>query len=121
MIYAGKKQIMLLSRQNNSLKEKLDSETLKIEDINLLYRPYKYTSGVLGNSCNLYIAPIRKYAVLATLNKNLEIQILDCAEVFHEIWYEVRFNTKNNVNNKGWILGNDISILKNTFIEDSIQ
>ena len=112
---------MLLSRQNNSLKKKLDSETLKFEDINLLYRTHKYTFGVLGNSCNLYIAPIKKYAILRTLNKNLEIQILDCAEVFDEVWYEISFISKNNINNKGWILGNDIGIFKNTFIEHSIQ
>lgn len=120
MLYSDKKQIMLLSRQNNSLKEKLDSETLKIEDISVLFRTHKYTSGVLGDSCNLYIAPIKKYAILRILNKNLEIQILDCAEVFDEVWYEVSFATKNNINNKGWILGNNIAIFKNSF-EHSIQ
>ena len=121
ILYSDKKQIMLLSRQTNSLKEKLDTETLKIDDITLLFKPHKYTSGVLGNPCNLYIAPIKKYTILRTLNKSLEIQILDCVEVFDEIWYEISFPVKNNINNKGWILGTDIAIFKNTFIERSIE
>lgn len=121
VLYSDKRQIMLLARQNNSLKEKLDDETLKVEDVTLFFKSHKYTSGVLGNSCNLYIAPLTKYAILRTLNKNLEIQILDCVEIFDEIWYEVSLTTKNNINNKGWILGDDIAIFKNTFIERSIE
>jgi hypothetical protein len=116
-----KRQLMLLTKQNSALREKINKSTLTSQNITLLYKPTRYTTGVVGNICSLYIAPLKDSYVLCNLNKNLDIQILDCAEVSQEIWYEIRFASKTSVNNKGWILGKNIAILNNTILQRSIN
>jgi hypothetical protein len=117
--YQQKRQLLLLSKQNSSLRQKLGGSKMKSENITLLYKSTKYTYGVISNPCKLYICPLRDSYILCTLNNNLDVQILDCVEVFQEIWYEIRFISETNTNNKGWIPGRNISIFKNSVLQTS--
>lgn len=113
-----KKQIMLLVRQNNTLKNKVNSQTLILDKITIYYSVPKYNYGIVANSCNLYIAPIKKYGILYKLNSDKEVQILDSAKIDNKIWYEVKFESQNSLNNKGWIEAENIMIFENRFIKN---
>lgn len=108
-----KNQIMLLVRQNNAFKDKINNQSFVPDNVTVAYSISKYSSGVISNSCNLYIAPIKKYAILCKLSSNMEVKILDCAKIGNIIWYEVQFNSQNNINNKGWIEAENIMIFEN--------
>lgn len=114
-----KKQIMLLVRQNGTLKDKVGSQSLILDTVAVYYSVPKYNCGVVSNSCNLYIAPIKKYVVLCKLNSNEELKILDSAKVDNVIWYEVKFKSQNNLNNKGWIEAKNIMIFENSLIKNT--
>lgn len=114
-----KKQLMLLVRQNNTLKDKVNNQSFILDSITVSYSVPKYSCGIISNSCNLYIAPIKKYAILCKLNSNMEVKILDCAKIENIIWYEVQFNSQNNINNKGWIEAENIMIFENSLIKNT--
>ncbi|MDD3223342.1 MAG: hypothetical protein PHX70_01335 [Clostridium sp.] len=114
IVYSQKKQMMILTKENNLLKNKLSFISFPLKDIKLYYKIPKYTFAILGTPCNLYIAPIKNCTIIKKLRSNISIEILDSAEVNNEIWYEIRFKSNDNVNNKGWILGNNISLFKNS-------
>lgn len=120
MCYLQKRQLMLLTKQNNSLKENINSSKMKSENITLLYKSTNYAYGVIENPCKLHISPLKNSPVLCILDKNLDIEILDSVEVYQEIWYEIRFFSKTNINNKGWISDDNISIFKNNILQKSI-
>lgn len=108
-----KKQLMLLIRENSNLKTKFNTNSLLIDNVSIYYITPKYAYGVVSSSCNLYIAPIKKYIVLSKLKSNEKLKILDCAKINNLIWYEVQFQSKDNINNKGWIEAENIAIFEN--------
>ncbi|WP_010235269.1 hypothetical protein [Clostridium arbusti] len=112
-----KKQIMLLVRQNINLKDKVNNETLILDNVTIFYSVPKYKYGAVSNSCNLYIAPIKKYVILCKLSSNMKLKILDCAKIDKNIWYEVQFQSQDNINNKGWMEAENIIIFENDFID----
>ncbi|MDF2502938.1 hypothetical protein [Clostridium sp.] len=112
-----KKQIMLLVRQNINLKDKVNNETLILDNVTIFYSVPKYKYGAVSNSCNLYIAPIKKYVILCKLSSNMKLKILDCAKIDNNIWYEVQFQSQDNINNKGWMEAENIIIFENDFID----
>lgn len=114
-----KKQIMLLVRQNSTLKDKVNRQTLILDKITIYYSVPKYNCGVVANSSNLYIAPIKKYGILCKLNSNKEVEILDSAKIDNKIWYEVKFKSQNSLNNKGWIEAENIMIFENNLIKNT--
>lgn len=107
LCYLQKQQLMLLSTQNDSIKRSL-------KNIEVKYRPIKYCYGSTALPCKMHLSPLTISPVLCNLDKNLDIQILDCAQVMDIIWYEIRFSSDTNINSKGWILATDIGIFKNT-------
>ena len=69
-----------------------------------------YKGATLKNNSNLYISPLITSHILNSFNSNIEIAILDCAEVNNETWFYVNTPSTNNINCRGWINSNDISI-----------
>lgn len=114
-----KKQIMLLVRQNTTLKDKVSRQTLIPDNVTVYYSVPKYNCGVVSNSCNLYIAPMKKYGILCKLNSNKEVEILDSAKIDNKIWYEIKFESQNGINNKGWIEAENILIFKNKLVRNT--
>ncbi|UZW14066.1 hypothetical protein OSC52_20025 [Clostridium pasteurianum] len=108
-----KKQLMLLMRENRNLKNEFNTNPMTINNITIYYTMPKYAYGIVSNSCDLYIAPIKEYIVLCKLKPNKKLKILDCAKINNIIWYEVKFQSENNINNKGWIEAKNIIIFEN--------
>lgn len=101
-----RKQLVTLMRQNNSLKTDLKSHMRSDKNptiLNIKYKNTPYKSGIIADYCPLYAAPYEESPILHELSKNTQIKILDSAETGNSIWYEISFDNKDNINNKGWI------------------
>lgn len=107
-----KRQLLLLTRQNNNLKSAA-AKQINQKTIIIKYIVPAYTFGIIAKNCYLYAAPIENSTIINELNKNTQIKIIDSAEVENCIWYEVSSNFKDNINNKGWIKAENIMLYDN--------
>ena len=111
-----KKQILILIKENNALKEKQKLNFNKDKNIVIKYIESKYKFGLISNSCDLLLSPTISSQKLRALNKNTEVIIVDCAEVNNFIWYEINVKSKDTINNKGWIQSQNIILFENSVI-----
>lgn len=117
VISTQKNQIMLLMRENNNLKNKLNDNPTMTDTVTIYYTAPKYPYGIVSSSCNLYLAPVHNHLIICRLKSNEKLKILDCAKVGHIIWYEVKLSSSNNINDKGWIEAKNIMIFENNIIK----
>lgn len=101
-----RKQILLLTKQNYDLKNKIKSMVI-IKDIIVNYKTPEFAEGFIKN-CKLYIAPLENSVVLCKVDEETNVTILDCAEIGDAIWYEVSIPVEDRINSKGWVKYSDI-------------
>lgn len=99
-----RKQIITLTMENNTFKANFKKQVRSEKQaVTIKYKATPYKSGIVSDYCPLYAAPMENCPILCELNKNTQIKIMDSAEAGNSIWYEVAYNKKDNINNKGWI------------------
>lgn len=99
-----RKQLITLTLENNTFKANFKKQVRSEKQaVTIKYKATPYKSGIISDYCPLYAAPIEASPVLCELNKNTQIKIMDSAEAGNLIWYEVAYNKKDSINNKGWI------------------
>ncbi|WP_410506284.1 hypothetical protein ACER0A_013435 [Haloimpatiens sp. FM7315] len=106
-----KRQLMLVTKQNDSLKNKTLT-VKKAESINITYYAPKYKLGLILNNCSLYLSPLEDSPVLNSLKENTKVYILDRAEVNSNAWFYINLYSEENVNNKGWIKDQNLSFIE---------
>lgn len=108
-----KRQLLLLSRENNELKSKFLLATNFSGDEQLLVQFEKpnFNSGTTSDNCKLYAAPIINNNILSGVLKNTPLQIQDSAFVNSQLWYEVSLASRNRINSKGWIKDQNLIII----------
>ncbi|ADL53486.1 hypothetical protein [Clostridium cellulovorans] len=100
-------------RKNSVLNHELNLQHLKgdgkklLANVEIRYCTPKFRVANILNDTALYIAPIETIAI-GKIPSNLLVQVLDQAVALEITWYYVTFTTTNNVNNKGWVRGEDI-------------
>lgn len=118
-ISTQRKQLLTLTRQNNILKDALQKQARTDKNtLTIKYKSTPYKSGIIADYCPLYAAPAEYSPILCRLNKNTQIKIVDSAEAANSIWYEISFNYKDNINNKGWIKAQHIMLYDNCTLTD---
>ena len=105
-----KKQLILTTTKYSSVKNKYNNNIRNLNNISIKFVIPSYKGATLKNNSNLYISPLITSHILNSFNSNIEIAILDCAEVNNETWFYVNTPSTNNINCRGWINSNDISI-----------
>jgi hypothetical protein len=105
MVARQKKQIIILSKQNKDLKNKLNNRYSKYKNLNVKYKLPEYKNGITNKPCNLYISPINDSIILTKLNENTKLDIQDSAEILDTLWYEINIETEDadRINTKGWL------------------
>ncbi|KOF56189.1 MULTISPECIES: hypothetical protein [Clostridium] len=101
-----KRKIMVLSRQNKKLKASIKGNPKvykEIDNIIVKYISSNYSIGIVNCDTLLYIAPIENTFILGKIMEGLNVEVLDECIVNNENWYEIRFHSNQNINNKGWI------------------
>ncbi len=105
-----KKQLFLTRNQYSVVRNKYDDCKKDTENLSVRFSIPKYKGGTLkANSC-LYLSPLISSNILAHIDKDIEVGILDCAEFNNETWFYINIPNRNNINNRGWINSKDISI-----------
>ena len=105
-----KKQLMLTTTKYSSVKNKYNNDIRNLNNISIKFIIPSYKGATLKSNSKLYISPLSTSNILNSFNSNIEIAILDCAEVNNETWFYVNTPSKDNINCRGWINSNDISI-----------
>lgn len=100
-IATQKRQIFVLKKQYNNLKNEKLSHTNK--KIIVKYIPPTISSTAINDDCNIFISPLKYSPLLSTLKKGTYVNIIDSAEINNEIWYEISINSVDKINCKGWI------------------
>lgn len=105
-----KKQLILLSRQNDALRSKL-TELYPKRPINISYTIPKYKWGVIQKGSTLYISPLESSLEIITFKEDTKVYILDGAKVDSENWLYICLDASDSTTTKGWIKENYISLV----------
>jgi uncharacterized ion transporter superfamily protein YfcC len=108
-----KRKIMVMARQNKKLKSAIKAKASTYREENKLVIKYivsSVSSGVVNNDTELFAAPTEEMFVLSKVMDGLNVEILDECVVNNEEWYEVRFHSDQNINNKGWMKAERINV-----------
>ena len=103
------RQLILITRQNNELKNIRTKQRLLNQSINVTYVYPGFTKGIISEYCNLYLGPIENSPIVSKLDIGLKIEIHDGAQVGDSIWYEISQPAETRVNNKGWVKGSSLT------------
>lgn len=108
-----KRQLLLLSRENNELKSKFMLATTFNHEEQLLVQFEKpnFNNGTTSDNCKLYAAPIIDSSILSGVLKNTPLQVQDSAFVSNQLWYEVNLPSRSRINSKGWIKDKNLIII----------
>ncbi|MCF0147896.1 MAG: hypothetical protein HUJ77_05800 [Clostridium sp.] len=105
-----KKQLFITRNQYSIIKNKYGYQKKVSENLLVKFSVPKYKGGTLKSNSILYISPITNSNILARINNDTEVGILDCAEFNNETWFYINIPNKSNINNRGWVNSKDISI-----------
>ncbi|MBC8061092.1 MAG: hypothetical protein H7Y18_10540 [Clostridiaceae bacterium] len=100
--YSLRKQILFLSKQNNTMRHKTN------KNIIIKYSSLNFKYGLTRGNCSLNLAPIDESLIVCTLQRNTTIDIINRADVNGQIWYEVSVFSRERINNQGWIKATQI-------------
>lgn len=109
------RQLIVLSRQNSSLKNKLiaqNSSEQNQNNIQIKYRIPNYKYATTIENSELHISPINNSIVINKLAKGTMLEIQDSAQVSNYLWYEISVPSEERINTKGWIISSNISLLE---------
>lgn len=98
-----RKQILVLSKQNDVLRSKVAKNQIGPSDISIKYSIPTVNKGTTKANCELYIAPLDNSPVIVKLSRPIVVTLLCRAELFNQIWYEVSVDTSSPINSRGWI------------------
>lgn len=101
-----KRKNLVLNHELNLQHLKGDGKRL-LTNVEIRYCTPKFRVANILNDTALYVAPIETIAI-GKIPSNLLVEVLDQAVALEITWYYVTFSTTNNVNNKGWVKGEDI-------------
>lgn len=105
-----KKQSILLSRQNDTLRSKL-IELYPKKPSSISYNIPKYKWGIIQKNSTLFISPLENSIELMSFKENTKVYILDSANVDSKIWFYICFDSPDNITIKGWINEESISLI----------
>jgi len=107
-VYMQKRQIMVLKKQYEELKESCTAEDKALNTIVIKYRTPIYSKVKIMSFTYIHLSPLNDSPVLFTLNPETIINVIDMGEIHDTLWLEVFFPQEERINNKGWILESSI-------------
>ncbi|WBW97910.1 hypothetical protein [Oceanirhabdus sp. W0125-5] len=112
-----KKQVILLSKQNRSLKSKMNIHMERIKNFEMKRIKLISPKGIITKETSLRISPISKSMPLNTLTENQLVEIITCVKISDITWYQLDIATTNNINSIGWVNENFLSLVDETFVD----
>lgn len=112
-----KKQVILLSKQNRSLKSKMNINMERIKNFQMKGLKLISSKGIITKDASLRISPISKSMPINSLKENELVEILTCVKITNTTWYQVNIGAPNDINSIGWVNENFISLVDDTFVD----
>lgn len=106
-----KHQMLLISKQNKELKDKLLSASKVNKELFIRYSLTTPSDGITQSNASLFIAPYENSIKINLISEKLAVKIQEEAEVNNETWYFVSLPISTNVNSKGWMKKSDFSLI----------
>lgn len=107
-IYIQKRQLMVLKKQYEELKESYNTKDKTLNTIVIKYKTPIYSKVKVNSFTYIHLSPLNDSPVLFTLNPETVINVLDMGEINDTLWLEVFFPQEERINNKGWVLESSI-------------
>lgn len=115
-----RKQIVMLSKQNNDLRAKINKQPQIPATVTIRYESQTIKSAAITEECNLLLAPLEVSPSLLKLTKDTIVEVLDGAEISGVLWYEISLPIQDRVNSKGWLKASCVQfIAPNNFYDMS--
>lgn len=108
-----RQQLLFTSRKYKDLKDKFNNDLKLGAHIYIKYENPCSETGITNDKVSVLLAPFIKSPIINEIRENLEVLILDQANVNDETWYYISLPINTNVNSKGWIKKTDFNILLN--------
>jgi len=112
-----KKQVILLSKQNRSLKSKMNIHMERIKNFKMKRLKLISSKGIITKQTSLRISPISKSMPLNSLTENKLVEIFTCVKIADTTWYQIDISTTDDMNSIGWVNENFISLVDETFVD----
>ncbi|MDP4144535.1 MAG: hypothetical protein Q8936_08685 [Bacillota bacterium] len=106
-----KQQIIYLTRQNDSLKSKIEKNMINFDSIAIKYIESNGANAAAKITSYIYLAPICDFTIAWKVEKDTLLDIIDCAEIKNIKWYEVCYLSDESTKIKGWIPASNLIFL----------
>lgn len=110
-----KRQIILISRQNKSLKAKMNIHTERIKNFKMKRIDPASDKGIITKDTFVRISPIKKAMPVNSIGENKIVGVKNIVEIDEIKWYQVEVKSLNKINDIGWVDGEYISLIDNSF------
>lgn len=108
-----KKQLLLTRNQYLSLTNKYANNKKTLNSVSIHFAIPNYKGGTLKANSKLYLSPLLNSDILKETTSNMEVAILDCAEIDTKTSFYINMPSNNSVNCRGWVDSKDISLFYN--------
>ncbi|MDT8716731.1 hypothetical protein IAI10_08680 [Clostridium sp. 19966] len=105
-----KRTVMLLTKQNETLRSKSNKQANYFSTVNIAYSLPRYPNGYTTENCYIYLSPLENAPIVFQCVKPVRVSITDCAEILNTTWYLVSLQI-NNSYIKGWMKDSNIKFV----------
>lgn len=106
-----KKQLMITSNQYRTMRSQYVNTLSKNQNINVKFSVPEGSKALTNTKANIFLAPLTDSPVLKTLTIKMEVKLLDSALINSSTWFYVDLPIDTNINCRGWINKEDISLI----------
>lgn len=107
---AQKRQIMLLLRQNEILRNKVNTLSKVSEIPDIKFVDIEFKTGTVVENSSLWLCPLDSGPIIKALEPGHKFYITSGAYVGNILWYEIYIDNQDNINSKGWIKESSVII-----------
>lgn len=105
-----RRQILVLSTQNNRLQSKLNKFQRMYSSLKIKFIQTSYKNGYTTENSAILLCPIEQAPIVHMCLKPVKVAVTCTAEVQGQVWYEVEL-TINSTLLKGWLKESQIKLM----------
>lgn len=110
-LFYYKKQLLIANNQINRLQKKVPkvNSMKKNGVIHIKFSVPNSNMGIINENSNVYISPLESSELVQHININMEVKILDKAQINNQNWYYISLPIDSDINSRGWVIEKSFS------------
>lgn len=110
-LFYYKKQLLIANNQINRLQKRVPkiNSMKKNGVVHIKFSVPNSNMGIINENSNVYISPLESSELVQHININMEVKILDKAQINCENWYYISLPIDSDINSRGWVLERNFS------------